>query len=177
MKCLVDASFDVHPYMKSHMGSIISIGKGSIYSTSIRQNINKMISMEDDMVGVDGVMTMILWCKYFLESQGYSNNIDIFKDNQSYMLLEKNGRAFSGKRARHINIRYFFMSDGVKSGEVNIKYCPTDDMIGDYFTKPLQGAKFSKFKGKILNVQVNCDGPVPTSGVVPQEFVGYLIYQ
>jgi hypothetical protein len=51
--------------------------------------------------------------------------------------MEKNGKASSGKRTRHINIRYFFVVDRVQSGEVSIEYCPTREMIGDFFTKPL----------------------------------------
>ena len=31
-----------------------------------------------------------------------------------------------------------------------IAYCPTDMMIGDFMTKPLQGAKFEKFCDDIL---------------------------
>ena len=36
--------------------------------------------------------------------------------------------------------------------EVKIKYCPTDDMIADYMTKALTGAKFKLFRNKILNL-------------------------
>ena len=146
--------------------------RGSIYSTSIRKKLNKRSYIETDLVGVDNVMPMVLWSNYLLGSQGYSNKTDIFQDNQSSMLLDKNERASSGKRTRHTNIRHVFMSDRVKYGEGNIKCCLKDNMIRDYFTKPLQGAKFCKFKGQILNVQVNRDGPVPTCGVGPQECVG-----
>jgi hypothetical protein len=31
-----------------------------------------------------------------------------------------------------------------------VEYCPTDQMVGDYFTKPLQGGKFSNFRKIIL---------------------------
>jgi hypothetical protein len=75
------------------------------------------------------------------------------------MLLEKNGRGSSSKRTRHINIRYFFVADRVAAGEVKIEYCPTADMLADFFTKPLQGSIFRKFRDFILNL--NSD-PVPT---------------
>ena len=45
----------------------------------------------------------------------------------------------------------------MKVGEVSFKHCPTDDMVGDYLTKPLQGAKFIKFRDTILNVQMARD--------------------
>ena len=38
------------------------------------------------------------------------------------------------------------------SGEVKIEHCPTKDMVGDFFTKPLQGAQFAKFRDDIMNV-------------------------
>jgi hypothetical protein len=39
---------------------------------------------------------------------------------------------------------------GKPDDEVMIDFCPTDDMIADYMTKPLQGAKFLKFKKLIM---------------------------
>ena len=78
-----------------------------------------------------------------MEAQGYHvKDTIVYQDNQSAILLEKNGRASSGKRTRHINIRYFFVTDRVANGEVTIEYCPTKEMLADYFTKPLQGAQF-----------------------------------
>jgi hypothetical protein len=44
------------------------------------------------------------------------------------------------------------VTDRVGSNEVSIKYCPTSDMLADFFTKPLQGAIFRKFRDVILNV-------------------------
>ena len=65
--------------------------------------------------------------------------------------MEENGMLSSTKRTKHINVRYFLMKDKIDRGEVKIEYCPTDEMIGDYFTKPLQGEKFVKFREQILN--------------------------
>ena len=47
----------------------------------------------------------------------------------------------------HINIivRYFFVTDQIQSKEVAMEYCPTDEMLGDMFTKPPQGAMFCHF--------------------------------
>jgi hypothetical protein len=40
VKWWVDASFSVHHDMKSHTGGTMSLGKGSVYSTSVRQKLN-----------------------------------------------------------------------------------------------------------------------------------------
>ena len=44
------------------------------------------------------------------------------------------------------------MTDKIKKGEIKIAHCPTQDMIGDFFTKPLQGALFMRMRSKILNL-------------------------
>ena len=85
-------------------------------------------------------MPYILWTRNFLNAQDYdvTENI-IFQYNKSVILLEKNGNSSSGKRTKHINIRYFFVTDRIMKGEVTVDWCPTYDMTGDFFTKPNQG--------------------------------------
>ena len=73
-----------------------------------------------------------------------------YQDNRSAILLENNGRRSAGKRSRALNIRYFFVSDQVSKSRLMVEYCPTDEMTGDYMTKPLQGEKFFKFRAQIL---------------------------
>ena len=68
-------------------------------------------------------------------------------------MLEKNGKKYSSKRKKHIAIRYYFITDRVKAGELDIAYCPTRDMVEDYFTNPLQGKKFYQFRKKIMNLK------------------------
>jgi hypothetical protein len=96
-------------------------------------------------VGADDFMPAICWTRYFMKAQGYSvkDNV-LFQDNKSSILLEKNGKASSSKRTKHINIRYFFITDRVSKEEVSVVWCPTGDMIGDYATKPLQGGSIPK---------------------------------
>ena len=110
--------------------------------------------MEAELIGVDDAVTYILWTKLFMEQQGYpiKDNV-LFQDNKSAILLQKNGRSSAGKRSRAINIRYYFISDQVKKGNVRVEYMSTDEMIGDYFTKPLQGEKFRKFRALIMGDQ------------------------
>ena len=40
-----------------------------------------------------------------------------------------------------MNIRYFFIRDVAKRQHVTIDYCPKDEMIGGFFTKPVGEAK------------------------------------
>ena len=71
---------------------------------------------------------------------------------QEIYFLEKNGKASSSKRTKHINIRYFFITNRVAQGDVSLVWCPTGDMIGYFMTKPIQGALFRKFRDHIMGV-------------------------
>ena len=53
---------------------------------------------------------------------------------------------------RHINIRYFLITDKIKKGEISVDYCPTEDMLADYFTKPLQGSLFRRLRNAAMGV-------------------------
>ncbi len=44
-----------------------------------------------------------------------------------------------------MNICYFFIADKIKEGEMAMGYCAANEMIGDHFTIPLQGALFCSF--------------------------------
>ena len=46
----------------------------------------------------------------------------------------------------------FFIKDRVASNEIRIEYCPTEDMIADFFTKPLQGKQFYKLRDQVMNI-------------------------
>ena len=54
-------------------------------------------------------------------------------------------------RTKHISIRYFFVKDRVDKGEMSIEYFPTGIMLADYFTTPLQGSLFNKFRDVIMS--------------------------
>lgn len=63
------------------------------------------------------------------------------------MKLEYSGRRSSEPRTRHIEVRFFYIHDKVKSSEVI--YYPTDSMLVDFLTKPLGGSK-NRFFRKII---------------------------
>ena len=70
------------------------------------------------------------------------------------MLLKPNGCKSAGKHSHHLNIQYFYIADQKAKGHIDIKYCLTDEMIGDYMTKPLHGAKFDGFHQQIMHLPV-----------------------
>ena len=154
IKWYVDAAFAVHKDYKSHSGATMTLGSGVIASTSTKQKVNTRSSTEAELVGVDDNLSKILWTKLFIEAQGFTVTMNIvYRDNTSAMKLEKNGKASSGKRTRHFNIKLFYITDLISRNQIHPDYCPTAEMIADYMTKPLVGSNFAKFRKKIMNWQ------------------------
>jgi len=147
----VDASFAVHHDMKSHTGIVVSFGAGGILFSSTKQKLNTTSSTEAELVGLSDAIPHIVHSREFLIGQGYDvGPAIVYQDNMSTMKLVENGRSNS-VRTRHINIRFFFVKDRVDKGEIIVKHMPTDSMIADILTKPLQGEKFRELRAKLLN--------------------------
>jgi hypothetical protein len=170
-KWWIDTSLEVHPDMLGHTGGVMSLGKGATYTTSKSQKINTRSSTESELMGVYNVLPQVIWTRNFLEVQGYGiKNSVIYQDNKSTILLAKNGQASSSKCTRHINIQYFLVTDLVKSRQVGIKHCPTQKMVSNYFTKPLQGTTFRKLRQLNMNSEEGVsDLSVTRRSVLEQE--------
>ena len=59
----------------------------------------------------------------------------IMCDNQGCIALAKNPTHHS--RTKHIDVQYHFICVKLESGEINLEYCPTEDMVADVLTKAL----------------------------------------
>ena len=140
---------------------------------STKQKINTDSSTVAELVGVHDGLPLVVWTRLFLEAQGMeiSDNV-VYQDNQSAILLERNGKRSSGRRTRHIHIRYFSITDKIKNKELRVEHCPTDDMVGDFCTKPLNGSKFRRFRDIILG-RMAPDTPMAR----PQECVGAGLHE
>ena len=60
------------------------------------------------------------------------------------------GREVLSKRTRAMDVRYFAIKDNIEKGYLKVMHLGTSEMLGDYFTKPLQGSKFIGFRNLIL---------------------------
>ena len=122
------------------------LGKDTIQSGWNKQKLVSRSTCEAELVGADNASTKILCTKMFLEAQGYEVRENILnQDNKSTILLLNNGKASSWKCMGVVNIQYFFLHNQQLKGNVEVKYCPTGEMIGDFMTKPLRGCDFTNF--------------------------------
>jgi hypothetical protein len=166
LRTWVDASYAVHPDMRSHTGGAMSFGIGAFLCKSTKHKLNTKSSTEAETVGASDYLPNTIWAKNFFGAQGYTLRENFLEqDNQSAIKLETNGRLSAGPKSHHIDIRYFWMKDRVKAEGITIRHCPTLQMVADFFTKPLQGTLFCKFRDVIMGYKamdtLAVDAPMP----------------
>ena len=156
----IDASYTVHPTMHGHTGVTMSMGNGLVFSGSWKQKMVTRSSMESEVISIYDVLPQILWMKKFLEDQGVTiKDTVLYQDNMSSMLLERNGHQSSTKRMKHMDIRYFYVGDHIQNKTLSLQHCPTDEMLADYFTKPLQGFLFICLCNHIMGAEFEDGDP------------------
>eukprot|EP00804_Cyclotella_cryptica_P021177 CCRYP_001489-RB/>CCRYP_001489-RB protein AED:0.45 eAED:0.38 QI:0/-1/0/1/-1/0/1/0/491 len=161
VKWWVDASYNTHDDCKGQTGAMMSLGKGAVVSFSRKQKLNVRSSCEGELVGINNAMSWIIWCKYFIDAQGYTiEQTVLYQDNKSTILLATNGRWSSSKRTKHIKSRYFFVKDRIEQGELEVQHMPTEKMWSDILTKPKQGKAFREMRGMLMNVPEEYDDEV-----------------
>jgi hypothetical protein len=130
---------------------VISLGAGAMDARSTKQKLNTKSSTESELVALSDMCSKVIWHRDFIIAQGYNPPpARVYQDNQSTMALINNGKSNSD-RTRHIAIRYFWIRDRVNSKEIEIVYCPTDQMVADILTKPIVGEKFIVLRDMLLN--------------------------
>jgi hypothetical protein len=143
----IDASFGCHENGKSHTGVCITLGDGPIFVRSVKQKIVTKSSTEAELVALSDEAGLLFHIEDFLKSQGYTSKIMIGQDNQSTIAMIS-GRTKESMRTRHIKVRYYWLRERVKLGDIKVEHVSTTDMMADILTKPMQGATFKRFVAK-----------------------------
>ncbi len=76
----------------------------------------------------------------------------------------------SPEQTQHIEAKYFLIKDYYDAGEIDVKFCPTDDMWADVLTKPLQGQKFRDMRAFLQNCPRDYDNDTKQNNLMnPQD--------
>ena len=147
----IDASFAVHPDMKSHTGGVMSYGRGGFACKSTKQKTTMKSSTHAELVGVSDYLPQTIWVTQFMRVQGYPPLENFLEqDNESAIKLATNGRTSAGAKSRHLDIRYFWIKENLETMGTTVRHCRTLKMLGDFFTKPQQGTLFRTMRDVVL---------------------------
>jgi len=137
---------------KSTSGYVFMMGDGAVAWSSRKQPIVTLSTTEAEYVAATTCACHSIWMKEVLNSveEDYCKCITVFCDNSSSIKLSKNPVLHG--RTKHINVRFHFIRDLIKKGEVELVYCGTKEQITDIMTKPLKLEDFVKLR-MLLGVQ------------------------
>ncbi len=71
----------------------------------------------------------------------------IHEDNQVTIARSKN--PVSHKRTKHIDIKFHFVREKIQDKTIELKYCPTYEMVADIFTKSLPRGQFENLRARL----------------------------
>ena len=150
VEAYADASYGTHSDGKSHTGILICVGGAPVLFKSGKQKLVSRSSTEAELIAADDIVPHLLPICKVIRDLGYSTGIPtLYQDNLSAIHLEENGRNSKG-RSRHINIRYFYVQEQINNQMLKVKHLRTEEMLADFFTKPIEGHQFVKLRDIIL---------------------------
>ena len=121
-----------------------------MFIRSVKQKIVTKSSTEAELVALSDEAGLMFHIEDFVKSQGYDCSIIVGQDNQSTITMVTTVQKES-MRTRHINVRYFWLRERIKVGDLSLKYVPTGAMLADILTKPMQGTMFHNFVRNFCN--------------------------
>jgi hypothetical protein len=148
----IDAAYGVHTDSgKSHSGFAVQVGVGSLAVSSSKQKIVTKSSTESELVALSDYASAGIHLMNFLKSQGYEvQPCNLMQDNMSTIALIRRGQP-GAIGSRHMNIRYFWLKEKIDNGEVIVSHLPTEKMIANILTKPVQGRQFMLEREMLTN--------------------------
>ena len=73
--------------------------------------------------------------------------ITMYQDNKSTIHIAEARSTF--KRSRHALLRYQFIQQHIRSEQFQLYHLPTNEMIADILTKPIQGQQFIHLRNQL----------------------------
>ncbi|KAL0340340.1 UNVERIFIED_CONTAM: Retrovirus-related Pol polyprotein from transposon RE2 [Sesamum radiatum] len=135
--------------MKSTSGYTFSLGSGIFSWASKKQATVAQSSAEAEYIAAAATSNQAIWLRRILEDIGEKQEepTTIYCDNKSAIAITKNPVQHS--RTKHIDIKYHSLREATTRGEIELKYCSTEEQLADIFTKALPRNKFEELRMKI----------------------------
>ena len=141
LKLYVDASHAVHPDGKGQGGMVITLGSAPILAKTWKFKHVTLSSTEAELSALAEAATYVVWTREFLADLGFPQGepTTIYEDNMSAIQMSKKGGG-NFKRSKHLMVRQTFINELIDSGVLSLQYCPTNNMVADFLTKPVDRA-------------------------------------
>lgn len=136
---------------RSTSGYVFNLGSAAISWSSKRQATVSLSTCEAELIGQTQATKEAIWLRRFLSHVNPNADLDqatvIFGDNQGAIALAKNPQFHA--RTKHVAIQDYFVREKVATGEIEMRFVPTQEQIADGLTKPLPKVTFEAFRAAV----------------------------
>ncbi|CAB0002804.1 unnamed protein product, partial [Nesidiocoris tenuis] len=125
-------------------GLCVRLNNGLISWASRRQQTIALSSVEAEYMALSSCVQEVIWMRAMMQEVLYAieGPTRIFCDNQGAIHLSHN--EVVSRKSKHIELRYHFLKEHLKRGEILILYLPSEQMLADPLTKSLPRPKFAE---------------------------------
>jgi len=132
-----DADYAAGDDRKSISGCLFMLAGSAISWQAKKQTTVAQSTAESEYAAMAHAAKEAIWLQYLLRDLNmskYEPSI-LFRDNQGAISLAKNPTHHA--KTKHVDVQLHFIRDHIEKGTINVKYCPTEDMLADIMTKGL----------------------------------------
>jgi hypothetical protein len=162
---LTDASYAVNPGCLGQTGIVTAFGVAGQVFDQYNTRINSLIhasthkqsfvhtsSAGAEIDAQSEGIKHLLWARYVMKELGFEQKgpSTVYQDNMSAIIMGVDGKG-SFRNSKHMPVRFFFIKQQLDLGTAKLQHCPTEFMVADILTKPLQASLFRRMKAALIN--------------------------
>lgn len=126
---------------KSTSGYLFLLCNGPVSWLSKKQSVVALSTAESEYIALSTAAQEFIWFKKLMADIKFcKNDVNLFVDNQSAISICHD--SINNSRTKHIDIKFHFVRDLVKNGDLKLSYCPSNQQLADMFTKQLPKSSF-----------------------------------
>ena len=133
---------------RSTSGYVFMMSSGAVAWSSKKQAIVTLSTIEAEFISAAACACQAIWMQRVLKQLRWNQeSCVIYCDNSSTIKLSKNPVMHG--RSKHIVVRYHFLRDLSKDGDIELKYCSSQEQVADIMTKPLKLDTFVNLRNQL----------------------------
>lgn len=147
LKIFSDADYAGEPASRRSVSGMVSMyGGGAVTWMSRRQQCVSLSTTEAEYVAASEAAKEAVWLSRLLRSIALVRTAPVlYCDNVSAIRLARNDEFH--RRSKHIDVRYHYIRELLKSGKLLVEYVASKDQVADICTKPIQRITFVNLCG------------------------------
>lgn len=115
---------------------------GTVSWACRKQTCVALSTAEAEFIALAEAAQEAVWLKLLLQELNDGQRVVINEDNQSCLKIIEGEKL--KRKMKHIATKFHFTKDLIQKQEMECVYCPSEDMVADLLTKPLQRVRLEK---------------------------------